>query len=93
MKKSWLILLGLIPTILVFIFANPWLGLGIGIITFLILYFIWWLWKINVISLVSYFSELFNIQEKELIAETLTKAYYNHLKNTVRKNLWGGKRK
>lgn len=96
MKSIWFIILGLIPTILVFAFASPWLGLIIGLVMFLIFELVWWLWALSVRSIVSYFSEKFGTSEEELITKITEEdgEFYNkYLRKTVERSLRGGKRK
>lgn len=94
MTKARLILLGLIPTVIVFIFATPWLGLVIGIVEFIILSIIWWLYSIVIQSIVTYFSKKYNTTIEEMSDEVSNSSeYYNHLKKIILKNLMGGKKK
>lgn len=91
MKRTILLLTGLIPTILVFTFASPWLGLVIGLIELIILNLVWWMWTINIRTMVEFFSLEYKRDPEELFNKILGENYYKCLQRTVRKDLNKGK--
>lgn len=66
MTKLILLSVGLFPTVVVFMFGSPWLGLFIGIILLVLFSLVWFTYKLSMKSLMRAIEEEFNISEEEI---------------------------
>lgn len=91
MRNNVFILLGLIPTVITFIYGGPLLGAVIGIIVLIIISLIFWIWKIYVNAIIKYLSNKLGqspTKIKEDIAES--ENFKEAVKDEILKELGGG---